>query len=174
MNNDGDDAGSSTDTGSVLASSGGRFAHGTKIRQIMEEAKQRIQDELHERVAARSAKIQRDKYRADREAEGRNVRSYQWHAHESQQSWETREEYEARTHRDRQRFYRGTHGQFFGERANLSAMSEEERKQHLRELATERQRACRQRKREAKTGDRALNADDVVRLDQALQDLLLD
>ena len=174
MNNDGDAAASSTDTGSVLASTGGRFARGTKIRQIMEEAKQRIQDELHERVAARSAKIQRDKYRADREAEGRKVRSYQWHAHEPQQPWETREEYEGRRHRDRQRSYRGTQGQFFGERADLSAMNEEERKQHVRELAAERQRACRQRKREAKTGDRALNADDVARLDQALQNLALD
>lgn len=173
MNNSDEAAAFSQETVSVPAGGGGRVARGTTIRQIMEATKERIQEELHERVAARSAKIQRDKYRADREAEGRKVRSYQWHAHEPQQPWETREEYERRTHRDRQRSYRGTHGQFFGERADLSTMNEEERKQHDRELAAERQRACRQRKREAKAGGRALGADDITRLDQSLQDLVL-
>lgn len=152
----------------------GRFASGTKLRQTIDAWKERARDELHSKVAARSAKIQRDKYRADREAEGLTVRSYQWHAHEPQRPWETRKDFEKRTHRDRQRSYRGTIGQFFAERADLSTMSEEERMQHVRELAADRQRARRQRVREAKAGPHALSAIDLTRLDEALQDLVLD
>jgi hypothetical protein len=147
----------------------GRFASGTKMRQTMDAWREHSREEVHRRVAARSAKQQRDLYRADREAEGRTVRPYKWHGHVPQQPWETHEAFRKRTHRDRQRAYRGTADQWFGERADLSALSEDERKQHVRELATARQRERRQRVRDAKAGERVLSAEELAKLDELLK-----
>lgn len=114
---------------------------------------QKRYEENHSVIAKKSAGVSREKYKAERAAEGKNVRQYEYHEHAPQAWNETREAYDARLHRDRQRAYRGVNPETVKPRADLSGMSDEEKHAHKSMQAKERKQAERERKRQAKTSD---------------------
>lgn len=122
---------SSDDAGGVLK---------PELREAIHEWQEKRRTDVHQRVAARSAAASRKKYREERESEGKTVRRYKYHNHLPQQPDESLEDYRKRLHRDRQQSYRGQSNAPSRPRADLSAMTAEERAEHTRRLATARKR----------------------------------
>lgn len=102
--------------------------------------------DIHRKVAAGSAREARERYRAERKAEGKIVRPYKFHNHLPKQEDETESDFRRRIHRDRQRTYKAASAQPTRPRADLSTMTPEERADHIRKLATARKQRERNRK----------------------------
>lgn len=77
-----------------------------ELRDAIHAWQEKRRADVHQRVAARSAAVSRKKYREEREAEGKAVRSYRYHGHLPQQPYESLEDFRKRLHRDRQQSYR--------------------------------------------------------------------
>lgn len=110
------------------------------LKAYIETWQENRRNYIHEQIAAASAAESRKRYRAAREAEGKMVRGYKRHNHLPQQPHETCRDYELRCHRERQQVYRTDADALKRPRADLSKMTEEERRTHVRELANARKR----------------------------------
>lgn len=108
--------------------------------------REKRREDIHRKVAARSARESRERYRAEREAEGKTVRPYTFHSHLPRQHDETENDFRKRIHRDRQRIYKVGSEHPRRPRADLSKMTEEERADHNQKLAN----ASKQRERDKK------------------------
>lgn len=73
----------------------------TPLRQLEIEWRERQKEDIGRRVAENSAAESRFRYRLERGAEGRTVRSYKFHNHSAQLPTEWLEAYRRRIHRDR-------------------------------------------------------------------------
>lgn len=111
-----------------------------ELKAYIETWQENRRNHIHEQIAAASAAESRKKYQAARETEGKTVRSYKRHNHLPQQPHETRRDYELRCHRERQQVYRAEADAPKRPRADLSKMTEEERRAHVRELANARKK----------------------------------
>lgn len=127
---------SSDDAGGVLK---------PEVREAIHQWQEKRRADVHQRVAARSAAASRKKYREERESEGKSVRRYKYHNHLPQQPDESLEVFRKRLHRDRQQSYRAPSNASSRPRADLSTMTQEERAEHTRMLATARKRRQRER-----------------------------
>jgi len=136
---------------------------GDAISRWMEQKRSYV----HRKVASQSAREQRLKYRAEREADGHTVRMNRIHSHAPQQPGESTADFGKRMHRDRQRKYRGGDA-VVRSWTDLSAMTEAEKLDHKREQARIRTR----RRREKKEFDSLeLTADELAALKVALKEL---
>lgn len=151
----------------------GRSTLTPQLRAIIDAWQHKRREDVHERVAARSAREQRNRYRHMRAAEGESVRRYHFHDHEPQRPAESRTDYEKRTHRDRQREYRGTPADSVRARTDLSQMMADEKADHERELTRKRQQRRRERQSQDSLRSRShiLSDEDLEALEEALATL---
>ncbi len=115
-----------------------RFRQGAPLERLIQQWRETRREDIHRKVAAGSAAASRKKYRLELAAEGKTVRRYFYHNHETQTPKESREDYERRLRRDRARTKRGVDAQTVRAWTDLSAMSDEEKLLHQRMLAKER------------------------------------
>lgn len=120
------------DTTSSKSSSGGILDQNSPIRGCMKNWQQDWADELHERIAAKSAAEARKRYRLEKEAKGKNVRPYNKHGLAPFQFGETHETHRKRTRKERGRIYRGVTAETVRQWTDLSRMSDEEKAEHIR------------------------------------------
>ena len=133
-------------TTNTLASVAGLHVPRPGLVDAINAWKEKRREEVHRKVAARSARVSREKYRAEREAEGKTVRPYEFHDHQPRRDDETESDYRKRIHRDRQQSYRGA-SDVKHPRADLSKMTPTERADHTRKLAAARKKRERDRKK---------------------------
>ncbi|MGU3401348.1 hypothetical protein ACLBWS_16665 [Brucellaceae bacterium D45D] len=125
-----------------------RFGSGSTLGKIINNWRQQLEDYKKSRpspIAAASAAEARERYRQRKESEGKTVRSYHRFNHSPQQIGETHEEYQKRTHRDRQRYYRNKTTEPVRDWTDLSLLSAEEKAAHIRARNRERQQRFRDR-----------------------------
>lgn len=124
--------------------SAARFQEGAPLKHVIDNWQTKRKEDTHRRVAAASAAVSRQKYRMEREAQGKTVRLYVRHEHDTQQLGETHEEYSKRLHRDRARLRRGVNADTVRPWTDLSSLTEAEKAVHRRQLAKERKARQRQ------------------------------
>jgi hypothetical protein len=122
-----------------------KYVEGAPMELLIRQWRATRADDVHRKVATRSAALSRLKYRVEREAEGKTVRPYTFHKHEPQQPSEIRQDYERRLRRDRARKTRGVDAETVRSWTDLSSMSPEEKLKHKRELANDRKAKSRER-----------------------------
>ncbi len=152
----------------LAAETGGSVTHkkyveGAPMELLIRHWRASRSEDVHRKVAARSAAISRLKYRVERAAEGKTVRPYNFHKHEPQQPYETHQDYEKRLRRDRARKTRGVDAETVRSWTDLSSMSSEEKLRHKRKLANNRK--ARSRKRSSMPNENELHA-----IEEALRD----
>ncbi|WP_312470147.1 hypothetical protein [Brucella sp.] len=102
------------------------------LRDTMKNWQQKLADEKHERVSAKSAAEARERYRLEKAAEGKTVRPYKRHGLAPFRIGETHETHRKRTHKERGWSYRGVTAETVRQWTDLSLMSDEERAEHIK------------------------------------------
>ena len=102
---------------------------------------------VRESYRASNRKRAREDYAAERFKQGKIVRPHRFHQHPESTGAESREAYELRLHRDRQRNYRGVTPETVRPYCDLTGMSVEEKAAHKKEQNRLRQQNRRSRAR---------------------------
>ncbi|KAB0537036.1 hypothetical protein HNQ68_003147 [Pseudochrobactrum saccharolyticum] len=125
------------------------------LRKTIQKWQQKLAVDIERQpnlIAAASAAEARRRYRLEKAVEGKTVRPYKKHKLAPFQFGETHESHRKRTHKERQRIYRGVTAETVRSWTDLSVMSEEEKADHIKQKNRERQKKWRQ-KSEPTTND---------------------